>query len=108
MKLFTKLFAAALLLCAVTVHAAKVLTNWSPTMGYNKSDAAAWQDDGKNRYVEGDPQRKMDDLPDLPDNPCKGGSDPSGHIEKCETQRECKTRILCLCQRLRLLRPGGC
>ena len=53
MKLSAKLFAAALALCAVSVQAAKILTPWSPTMGYNKSDAAAWQDDGKTVTLKG-------------------------------------------------------
>ena len=53
MKVFAKILSAAILLCAVSVHAAKILTNWSPTMGYNKSDAAAWQDDGKTVTLKG-------------------------------------------------------
>lgn len=73
MKLFTKLFAAALLLCAVTVHAAKVLTNWSPTMGYNKSDAAAWQDDGKTVTLKGIPRGKWMIFRTSPTIPAKAG-----------------------------------
>ena len=53
MKLTAKFFAAALALCAFSVQAAKILTPWSPTMGYNKSDAAAWQDDGKTVTLKG-------------------------------------------------------
>ena len=58
MKLLTKLFIAALLMCAVSVQAAKVLKNWSPTTGYNKSDAAAWQDDGSTVTLKGIPRGK--------------------------------------------------
>ncbi|MBE6406233.1 MAG: acetylxylan esterase [Lentisphaerae bacterium] len=53
MKFLTKLSVAALLMCAVSVQAAKVLKNWAPTTGYNKSDAAAWQDDGKTVTLKG-------------------------------------------------------
>ena len=53
MKLISRLFAVALLMCAVSVQAAKLLNGWSPTRGYNNSDTEARKDDGKTVTLKG-------------------------------------------------------
>ena len=73
MKFFAKLFAVALLMCAVSVQAAKVLTSWFPTTGYNKSDAAAWKDDGKTVTLKGISRGKWIIFRTTPAIPAKAG-----------------------------------
>lgn len=73
MKLMTKLFVAALLMCAVSAQAAKVLTGWAPTMGYKNSDSAAWQDDGKIVTLKGIDRGKWILFRNAPTVPAKEG-----------------------------------
>lgn len=73
MKQITKLFVAVLLMCAVSAQAAKVLTSWAPTMGYNKSDAAAWQDDGSAVTLKGIDRGKWVIFRTSPTVPAKEG-----------------------------------